>query len=187
MNLCISIIFLLIKLICPFDSGINTTNQNNNNINQLISNMLHMYPKFGRDNARDVLGEPVYRAPKMYASPKVSTSCMECLVEAKPITSKVLNGWFIDVNMRLYFVDPMNRDRIIRTTPVSYINGNTVTTISGSAYVLGTIDPLVRKRVAHVDISSSNPLSEETIHYIVNAATDMYSDILLMFPKSGLK
>ena len=149
--------------------------------------MLHMYPQLGRDNARIVLGEAVYRAPKIYGSSNVSTSCMECLVEAKPITSTVLNEWFIDVNLRLYFVDPMNRDRIIRTSPVSDINGKTVTTLSGSVYVLGTIDPLVRKRVAHVDISSSNPLSEETIHYIVNAATDTYSDILLMFPNSGLK
>ena len=147
--------------------------------------MLHMYPNFSGGNARVVLGE--YRAPKIYGSSNVSTFCMECLVETKPITSIVLNGWFIDVNLRLYFVDPMNRDRIIRTSPVSDINGKTVTTLSGSVYVLGSIDPLVRKRVAHVEISSSNPLGEETIHYIVNAATDIYSDILLMFPNSGLK
>jgi len=178
---------LLIKLICPFDSIVNTTTQNHNNTNQLISNMLHAYPQFSRDNTRVVLGEPVYRAPKIYESSKISRSCMECLVESKPITSTVLDGWFIDVNLRLYFVDPTNLDRIIRTSPVSDINGKTVTTLSGSVYVLGAIDQLVRKRVAHVDISSSNPLSEETIHYIVNAATDMYSDILLMFPKSGLK
>ena len=174
-------------MICPFDSIVNTTTQNHNNTNQLISNMLHAYPQFSRDNTRVVLGEPVYRAPKIYESSKISRSCMECLVESKPITSTVLDGWFIDVNLRLYFVDPTNLDRIIRTSPVSDINGKTVTTLSGSVYVLGAIDQLVRKRVAHVDISSSNPLSEETIHYIVNAATDMYSDILLMFPKSGLK
>jgi len=65
--------------------------------------MLHMYPQLGRDNARIVLGEAVYRAPKIYGSSNVSTSCMECLVEAKPITSTVLNEWFIDVNLRLYF------------------------------------------------------------------------------------
>jgi hypothetical protein len=107
---------------------------------------------------------------------KISVFSMECTVEtiAKPepkITT--VNGWFVDVDTRIYFEDSVKRD-VIRTTPVVTIEGNVVTTRSGSKYALGKMDILIAKRLASITISESAPLEEDTLPFLVNAAYDVY-------------
>jgi hypothetical protein len=114
---------------------------------------------------------------------KISVFSMECTVEtiAKPepkITT--VNGWFVDVDTRIYFEDSVKRD-VIRTTPVVTIEGNVVTTRSGSKYALGKMDVLIAKHLASVKISESAPLEEETLPFLVNAAYDVYPNFTELF------
>lgn len=114
---------------------------------------------------------------------KISVFSMECTVEtiAKPepkITT--VNGWFVDVDRRIYFEDSVKRD-VIRTTPVVTIEGNVVTTRSGSKYALGKMDVLVAKHLTSVTISESAPLEEDTLPFLVNAAYDVYPNFTELF------
>jgi hypothetical protein len=87
-----------------------------------------------------------------------------------------INGWYIDVNMRLYYE---NQERQVhRTTPIVSIDGNIVTTNSGSIYKLGTVDILIAKHIGNITISDSTPLEEDAIPILVNAAHDVYPIIL---------
>ena len=58
------------------------------------------------------------------------------------------------------------------------INGNIITTASGSVYELGQMDPLIKKRLDHIFMDETDPLKEEYIPYLTNAAIDTYSLIL---------
>jgi hypothetical protein len=107
------------------------------------------------------------------SEPKISILSMECTVESKP-SAKIANKWHIDMHMRLYYEDGGHRANLIRTSRIIDIDGNIITTFSGSVYVLGEMDPLIKKRIANIDIPAADPLREETIHYLINAATDLY-------------
>lgn len=86
----------------------------------------------------------------------------------------VANGWCIDVNMHIYF----EKDReVIRTSPIMDIDGSIVTTRNGTRYQLGDIDILVKRSLTGMDISSDDPLHEENIPFLVNAAYDNYASM----------
>lgn len=86
----------------------------------------------------------------------------------------VANGWCIDVNMHIYF----EKDReVIRTSPIMDIDGSIVTTRNGTRYQLGDIDILVKRSLTGMDISSDDPLREENIPFLVNAAYDNYASM----------
>lgn len=108
------------------------------------------------------------------SEPKISIFSMECTVDSKPVPAKTANRWHIDMHMRLYYEDGDRRTNVIRTSRIIDIDGNIITTFSGSVYVLGEMDPLVKKRIANIDIPDTDPLREETIHYLINAAMDLY-------------
>lgn len=108
------------------------------------------------------------------SEPKISIFSMECTVESKPTSAKIANKWHIDMHMRLYYEDGDRRANVIRTSRIMDIDGNIITTFNGSVYVLGEMDPLVKKRIANIDIPPTDPLREETIHYLINAAMDLY-------------
>jgi hypothetical protein len=110
---------------------------------------------------------------KLSASSKVSVFSMKNTTEQKKNEKILINGWSVDINMRLYYEDPTKRD-IIRTTPVIAIDGNVVTTRSGSVYKLGKLDVLIAKHLANTQMSDSSPLEEETLPFLVNAAYDVY-------------
>jgi len=110
---------------------------------------------------------------KLSASSKVSVFSMKNTTEQKKNEKILINGWSVDINMRLYYEDPTKRD-IIRTTPVITIDGDVVTTHSGSVYKLGKLDILIAKHLANTQISNSAPLDEETLPFLVNAAYDVY-------------
>ena len=110
---------------------------------------------------------------KLSASSKVSVFSMKNTTEQKKNEKILINGWSVDINMRLYYEDPTKRD-IIRTTPVITIDGDVVTTHSGSVYKLGKLDILIAKHLANTQISDSSPLDEETLPFLVNAAYDVY-------------
>lgn len=110
---------------------------------------------------------------KLSASSKISVFSMENTTEKKKNETKLVNGWSVDVNMRLYYEDPTKRD-VIRTTPVITIDGDVVTTHSGSVYKLGKLDILIAKHLANIQISDYAPLDEETLPFLVNAAYDVY-------------
>ena len=114
---------------------------------------------------------------KISASTNISIFNMDRISENTPEKKKkektLINGWSVDINMRLYYEDPTKRD-IIRTTPVITIDGDVVTTHSGSVYKLGKLDILIAKHLANTQISDSSPLDEETLPFLVNAAYDVY-------------
>ena len=105
----------------------------------------------------------------------VSIFNKKCIVEKLP-EETTINGWFIDVNMRLYYENP--KRQVCRTTPIVAIDGNIVTTNSGSIYKLGTVDILIAKHIGNITISDSTPLEEDVIPILVNAAYDVYPIIL---------
>lgn len=105
----------------------------------------------------------------------VSIFNKKCIVEKLP-EETTINGWFIDVNMRLYYEDP--KRQVCRTTPIVAIDGNIVTTNSGSIYKLGIVDILITKHIGNITISESTPLEEDVIPILVNAAYDVYPIIL---------
>ncbi len=100
---------------------------------------------------------------------------MKGIVEKLP-EETTINGWFIDVNMRLYYEN--QKRQVCRTTPIVAIDGNIVTTNSGSIYKLGTVDILIAKHIGNITISDSTPLEEDAIPILVNAAYDVYPIIL---------
>ncbi len=100
---------------------------------------------------------------------------MKGIVEKLP-EETTINGWFIDVNMRLYYENP--KRHVCRTTPIVAIDGNIVTTNSGSIYKLGIVDILIAKHIGNITISDSTPLEEAAIPTLVNAAYDVYPIIL---------
>ena len=108
---------------------------------------------------------------KLSASSNVSIFSMECTIESAP-KEKILDGWFIDIHMRIYYEDK-NR-QVYRTTPIDAIDGNVITTKSGSIYKLGNMDILVARRIGNIKIPDSKPLAEETLPYLVNASEDVY-------------
>ena len=99
----------------------------------------------------------------------------KCNVEKLP-EETTINGWFIDVNMRLYYENP--KRQLCRTTPIVAIDGNIVTTNSGSIYKLGIVDIFITKHIGNITISDSTPLEEDVIPILVNAAYDVYPSIL---------
>lgn len=105
----------------------------------------------------------------------VSIFNKKCIVEKLP-DETTINGWFIDVNMRLYYENP--KRQVYRTTPIVAIDGNIVTTNSGSIYKLGIVDILIAKHIGNITISDSTPLEESAIPILVNAAYDVYPIIL---------
>lgn len=77
--------------------------------------------------------------------------------------------------MNLYF----NKDKeVIRSSPIIGIDGPIVTTRSGTIYQLGYIDILVKRSLGGIEISRDDPLNEENIPFIVNAAYDNYKNLL---------
>ena len=98
----------------------------------------------------------------------------KCNVASK-ISVKILRNWYIDINMRVYHEDTKC---VYRTSVISEINGNIITTASGSVYELGQMDPLIQKRLDHICMDETDPLKEEYIPYLTNAASDTYSLIL---------
>lgn len=99
---------------------------------------------------------------------------MECTVMRKDDV-KTVNGWYVDLKMRVYYEDNRN---VYRTSKISSIDGNVVTTESGSIYQLGTMDPLIKKRLEHVAINAMEPLHEETLPFLMNATMDTYPSLL---------
>lgn len=96
-------------------------------------------------------------------------------LQEEPDTPVIINGWYIDLNMNLYY----EKDReVIRTSQILGIDGPIVTTRSGTKYQLGDIDVLVKRSLAGMEISRDDPLREENIPFIVNAAYDNYTTIL---------
>jgi len=116
---------------------------------------------------------------KLSASSNVSIFSMECTVESLP-KEKVIDGWYVDIGMRIYYEDQTKRE-VYRTTSIDEINGNVVTTRSGTVYKLGKMDVLVAKRLVNVGISESAPLEEETLPFLINAAHDVYPNASEMF------
>jgi len=104
---------------------------------------------------------------------------MECTVESLP-KENVIDGWFVDIGMRIYYEDKTKRE-VYRTTPIDGINGNVVTTCSGTVYKLGKMDVLIAKLLINVGISESAPLEEETLPFLINAAHDVYPNASEMF------
>jgi hypothetical protein len=104
---------------------------------------------------------------------------MECTVEPAPKEKKI-DGWYVDIDMRIYYEDQTKRE-VYRTTSIDEINGNVVTTRSGTVYKLGKMDVLVAKRLVNVGISESAPLEEETLPFLINAAHDVYPNASEMF------
>lgn len=109
---------------------------------------------------------------KLSASSKVSVFSMECTVEPAPKEKKI-DGWYVDIHMRIYYDDHETR-QVYRTSPIDAINGNVVTTRSGTLYKLGKMDILVAKQLANVEISTTAPLEEETLPFLINAGHDVY-------------
>jgi hypothetical protein len=87
----------------------------------------------------------------------------------------VANGWYVDLNMRIYF--EKNKE-VIRTSPIMDIDGSIVTTRNGTRYQLGDIDILVKRSLAGIEISRDDPLREENIPFLVNATYDNYKSML---------
>lgn len=94
---------------------------------------------------------------------------------ASKISVKILRNWYIDLNMHVYHDDMKH---VYRTSIISEINGNIITTASGSVYELGQMDPLIKKRLDHIYMDETDPLKEEYIPYLTNAASDTYPLIL---------
>jgi hypothetical protein len=82
--------------------------------------------------------------------------------------------------MRIYYEDKIKRE-VYRTTPIDAIDGNIVTTSSGTVYKLGKMDVLVAKQLKYINISESAPLEEETLPFLINAAHDVYPNASEMF------
>ena len=116
---------------------------------------------------------------KLSASSNVSIFSMECTVESLP-KEKVIDGWYVDIGMRIYYEDKIKRE-VYRTTPIDAIDGNIVTTSSGTVYKLGKMDVLIAKLLINVGISESAPLEEETLPFLINAAHDVYPNASEMF------
>ena len=116
---------------------------------------------------------------KLSASSNVSIFSMECTVEPAP-KEKVIDGWYVDIGMRIYYEDKIKRE-VYRTTPIDAIDGNIVTTSSGTVYKLGKMDILVAKQLKYINISESAPLEEETLPFLINAAHDVYPNASEMF------
>ncbi len=116
---------------------------------------------------------------KLSASSNVSIFSMECTVEPAP-KEKVIDGWYVDIDMRIYYEDKTKRE-VYRTTSIDEINGNVVTTSSGTVYKLGKMDVLVAKQLKYINISESAPLEEETLPFLINAAHDVYPNASEMF------
>ena len=89
-------------------------------------------------------------------------------------TPTIVNGWFVDLNMRIHF--ETTKGNIIRTSVIVSFDGNKVTTFSGSVYILGKMDINIHSRIANLNISESDPLCEETLPQLINAAHDIYGE-----------
>lgn len=131
---------------------------------------------FDRLKARPIIFKPRGDLlSNLSASSNISILSMECTVEPAPKEKKV-DGWYIDIHMRIYYEDP-NKNQVFRTSPIDAINGNVVTTRSGTIYKLGNMDILVAKQLKNIDISASAPLEEDTLPFLVNAVHDVYPHI----------
>ena len=86
----------------------------------------------------------------------------------------IVNGWFIDSKRRIHFETP--KRIVIRTNVIASFDGNKVTTFSGSVYILGKMDILIHSCIANLNISESDPLCEETLPQLINAAHDIYGE-----------
>jgi len=95
--------------------------------------------------------------------------------EPKPVV-KILHNWYVDLHMHVYHEDA---NGVYRTSTISEIDGNVITTASGSVYQLGKMDPLIQTRVAHYCMDEKEPLKEEYMPFLVNAAMDTYSTLLV--------
>lgn len=92
-------------------------------------------------------------------------------------TIKTIDMWMIRDSGRIYFEIAKG---IIRTTPVVQIDGDLITTQSGSVYRLGTMDPLVKLRLPSRHLSDVNPLTPFTIKAIALVASLIYGSTELM-------
>ena len=95
----------------------------------------------------------------------------------EPPAPTIVNGWFVDLNMRIHF--ETTKGDVIRTSVITSFDGNTVTTFSGSVYILGKMDILIHSRIANLNISESDPLCEETLPQLINAAHDIYGESIV--------
>jgi len=93
------------------------------------------------------------------------------------LTIKTIDMWMIRDSGRVYFEIAKG---IIRTTPVVQIDGDLITTQSGSVYRLGTMDPLVKLRLPSRHLSDVNPLTPFTIKAIALVASLIYGSTELM-------
>lgn len=126
-----------------------------------------------RLKAKPIVFKPRGQILSVISAPtKISVFNMEPIVEKTPKIN-IINGWSIDIHMRLYYEDTQKQD-VIKTTPVQSIEGDVVTTRSGSVYKLGNLDILVAKQLGQNQISNSAPLAEETLPFLINAAYDVY-------------
>ena len=118
--------------------------------------------------------KPIIFRPRgqILPSSKIPMLAMECVVVSKPPHVTVCNGWYIDINMRLYYEN--ENCRVKRTSPIVFIDGIVVTTHSGTMYCLGSMDVLVQHKLRKNCVEDCDPLNEDTIHYIINAVYDVY-------------
>jgi len=106
---------------------------------------------------------------------RVVENAIKYKFESKPVV-KILHHWYVDLHMRVYHEDA---NGVYRTSTISEIDGNVITTASGSVYQLGKMDPLIQTRVAHYGMDEKEPLKEEYMPFLVNAAMDTYSTLLV--------
>jgi hypothetical protein len=96
-------------------------------------------------------------------------------VESKHPNAKLVNGWYIDTHMRIYYQDELAR--LVRTSPIDAIDGTFVTTKNGSVYQLGKMDVRVQMRLDRGHINSDDPLHSENIPFLVNASYDTHPQL----------
>ena len=111
---------------------------------------------------------------KILQSKTISALSMENNI-SKPDSITICDGWYIDIHMRLYYEN--TKKCVIRTSPITSINGTIVTTTNGTKYCLGSIDTLVQRKLRNGSIDYHDPLKEETLPYIINAVYDAYPTI----------
>jgi hypothetical protein len=122
--------------------------------------------------------KPIVFRPRGKILPTNSLSVFSMTSNASLTETKspiIANKWYIDVNMNLYFE---KYKEVIRSSPIIDIDGPIVTTRSGTKYQLGDIDVLVKRSLAGFEISRDDPLHEENIPFLVNAAYDNYKNLL---------
>jgi len=112
--------------------------------------------------------------PKMQVTPSSTSPSPQ--TPFPPSTVKIIHGWYIDLDMRLYYENAQKC--VIRTSPIISIDGIFVTTTNGTKYQLGEMDKYIQQSLHHVYINRDNPLDCDNIPFLVNAAFDIYPQIV---------